>query len=108
MLGLLPITAAPLLGAHGATNFAPYGQSVQTAIDQRLQEDPSVHGRAFAAVLRVNVRADGALHLASLARSTGDAAMDRAIAAAVNGAVAPRSPPDGMPQPIWFELTSHR
>ncbi len=108
MLGLLPVEARPTIGGGGAGDFAPYGQAVQAAIDRRLQADPAIRGRRFRAVLRVTVDAEGSAHLASLAKPTGDSALDRSIALAVNGAAAPSGPPTGMPQPIWFELTNQR
>ena len=108
MLGLLPVSAKPLLGSRNDADFVPFSQAVQSAIDRRLETNPLVHGRMFVAILRVEVGTNGALHLASLAKSTGDAALDHSIAMAVNGAVAPSAPPAGMPQPIWFELTNQR
>lgn len=108
MLGLLPVEAKPMIGGRSPLDFAPYGQAVQAAIDRRLETDPIMHGRNFDAVLRVTVDAHGAAHLASLAKPTGDPALDRSIALAVNGALAPSGPPPDMPQPIWFELKNQK
>ena len=105
MLGVLPVRAKPLIGTPDTRAFVSYSERVQMAVGRRLKLDPAIQGRHFVAVLSITVAADGALHLESLAKSTGEAAIDRAITLAVNGAAAPDSPPANMPQPIRFELT---
>ncbi|CAH0348284.1 MAG: secretin and TonB N-terminal domain-containing protein [Sphingobium sp.] len=103
MLDVLRVTAAPMIGARPEKSFEPYGRSIQTEIYRRLQGDPLTSKKRFRAVLAVHIDPQGTLRRADVVRLTGADALDGDIRRVIDG-IQLSSPPEGMPQPIWFEI----
>ncbi|MCG2841233.1 TonB family protein [Sandaracinobacter sp. RS1-74] len=106
VLDVLRVTAPPMIGTPPKTQFEPFGRAVQAAINDRLQTDPRTSKRPFRARLTVHIDASGVLRRPEVVRSTGNAKLDADIRKVLDGAQMPGQPPEGLPQPVWFEVAA--
>lgn len=105
VLDRLRITARPMIG-RPRPDYQPYGQIVRNQITRQLFETPGIRGRRFETRLAVRLDPVGVIRWLAVKRSTGDTVLDEAIVRALEGASMPIPTPEGMPQPIWFEIVA--
>lgn len=106
LLDRLRVTAAPVIIGARRTDYRPFGQIVQSAITRQLQNAPRTQGRRFQTRLAVRIDTHGIIRHLSVEQTTGDAALDGEIVRLLQDAPMPAIPPEGMPQPIWFEIVA--
>ena len=95
------------LVGSGVSQLTWYAGLVQSAILAELNNEKLVRSRAYNVPIKVWTRADGSIERSELARSTGDAQVDRAIERAVARVVRiPYAAPAEMPQPITIRITA--
>lgn len=104
VLDTLRVTASPMIGTSSRARFEPFGRTVQAAINQRLQNDPRTSARAFRVRLTIEIDATGLVRRPTIIHSSGDEKLDRDIRIVLDGARMPASPPEDLPQPVWFEV----
>jgi len=84
-----------------------YANQVQIAISQALQSNTNTRTAEFRVDVQIWSDRTGRITRAHLVRSTGDAALDKAITDEVlAGLLLQEPPPDGMPMPIVLRLTA--
>ena len=84
-----------------------YANQVQSTISQALQNNNTTRTADFRIDARIWSDRAGRITRAQIVRSTGNAAMDKAIANDVlAGLILQEPPPDGMPMPIVLRLTA--
>ena len=106
VLDVLRVTASPMIGSPPPNRFDPYGRSVQSAINRRLQDDPRTSKKPFRARLALHIDEGGTIRRLDLVRSTGKAQLDADIRSVLERAHLPEGPPADLPQPIWFEIVA--
>lgn len=102
-LGRMRVTTGRMIGARPA-DYRPFGQLVQGTIMRRLQDNAATQARRFEARLAVYIDAQGVVRPLQLESGSGDAVLDAAILRVLDGLALPEAPPEGMPQPVWFEI----
>ncbi len=95
---------APLLRDDAGTEQW-YATAAQLAIQRALQRDPAVRGGNYRVLVRVWIDAGGTIDRLTLARSTGAAPRDAAIAHALEG-LPLGPPPRGLHLPLGIVLTA--
>ncbi len=91
----------------GGDKFAWYAGVLRTQIQRILSRNDRLRGAEFKVIVGVWVEPDGSVHRAELMESTGDAEKDKKIKLALADIPPLREvPPDGLPQPIRFRLSS--
>lgn len=91
------------------TRWGWYAGQVQQAISRALQDHKSTRTADFRVEAKIWADQAGRITRARLDGSTGNVALDKAIADDVlTGLVLQESPPDGMPMPIVLRLTARR
>jgi TonB family protein len=80
-------------GVGGDFGEAAYRRFLSTALQQAIQSDDQASRLYFTAQVRVWVSADGRISNVAIARSSGDARMDRTLVAALIGAGRLDEPP---------------
>jgi hypothetical protein len=83
-----------------------YATAVQAEILHALQQDPDIRGGNYRVLARIWIDPGGVIHRLALARSTGDAVRDAAIAHVLTG-LALSEPPPGLRQPLGIVLVSY-
>jgi periplasmic protein TonB len=93
-----------LIGSGGAA-FAWYTGKLKDAVSDRLTSDPKLHAQKFTVNVRLWIAADGHIKQVRLAGSSGNAAIDGEISAALRSmANLDEAPPIEMPQPITLQI----
>lgn len=96
-------------GGGGGSKYGAYAGMVQTRIAEALRRNPRTKSAALRIEVRVWPDATGRITRASLANSTGDAALDAAIRDEIlTGLRLAEPPPADMPTPIVLRLTAKR
>jgi TonB family protein len=96
-----PTEGAPVLRT---TPYRLYGTIVRSRILEILQKNPTTNGGSYSVKLSVWVSPSGTLLRHDLLQSSGDAARDRNISAALRNVNFNQSPPADLPQPIDFAV----
>lgn len=97
-------------GGGGGTRFGWWANEVQTRIEQALRQNNRTRTASIPG-LRVRIWADntGRVTRAQLVGTTGDTALDGAIANDVlTGLQLQEPPPSDMPMPVVLRITAHR
>lgn len=95
------------LVGSGQSQLTWYAGLVQSAILAELNNERLSRSRAYSVPVKVWVRSDGSIERTQLARSTGDAEVDRAIERAAARVVRiPFAAPAMLPQPITFRISA--
>lgn len=97
-----------LIGGGGGHAILWYGQQVQKGVTASLQQlvDGEVRHKKFSAMASVWIGADGSIHRAELAGSSGDEKVDAALRQALSALRLrlDRPPPPDMPQPVKIRI----
>lgn len=98
------------LGSSGrsASRWGWYAEKVQATLADALRRHPRTREATLNARVRVWPDAQGRIARASLASSTGDVALDAAVADALTGAQLAEPPPADMPTPIVLRISARR
>jgi periplasmic protein TonB len=93
--------------ASGGSAFNWYAGLLKNEVLEQLESVKDTHRGAYSATVKIWVRGDGTIERAQLAQSTGDAARDKAIEAALSHITrVSEAPPADMPQPISLRIVS--
>jgi len=96
-------------GGNGDGRWSAYAAQMQSAIASALRNNQHTRAATFHLDVRVWADATGRVTRATLASTTGDASLDRAIEGDVlNGLQLQDPPPTGMPMPVHMRLTAVR
>lgn len=101
-LNRLRVTTGRMIGKP-AVDYRPFGQMVQSTIMRRLQDSP-VQTRRFQVRLAVRIDDHGVMRPLGTQAGSGDALLDKHLLQILTGLALPEAPPEGMPQPVWFEI----
>ena len=98
------------LGGSGtaASRWGWYAAKVQNSVGEALRRNPRTREAVLNERVRIWPDSAGRIARAKLADSTGDAALDSAITAALIGVPLPEPPPPDMPVPIVLRLSARR
>ena len=102
-LNRLKVTTGRMIG-QPSTDYRPFGQVVQSTIMRRLQDNSATQSKRFKARLAISIDAQGVIHPLRLESGSGDIALDGEVMRVLEGILLPEAPPEGMPQPIWFDV----
>ena len=95
--------------SSNSSRWGWYANQVQNTISQALQNNHRTRTADFRIDARIWSDRTGRITRAQIARSTGNAVLDKAIANDVlAGLILQESPPEGMPMPIVLRLTARR
>ena len=84
-----------------------YAGLVQKDLQSALAAIDEIRKGRYTVVLNIWLSRDGVIEDSELVRGSGDAAIDQALASALNSGVrVSRQPPDDLPQPIKLRITS--
>lgn len=103
VLDRLHISTGRMIGKP-RTDYRSFGEVVQSTIMRRLQDNPPVQARRFLVKLAVQIDPQGVIRDLHVESSSGDAVLNGELIGLLNGMALPRTPPEGMPQPVWFEI----
>lgn len=93
----------------GGTKFGWYAGQVQSRVAEALRQHRKVRTSRLNLTVRIWADPSGRITRASLAQSTGDPELDRAIDKEVlTGLQLQGPPPEGMPMPIVMRITATR
>lgn len=106
VLDTLSVTAAPLIGSSAPQRNEAYGRLVLTEVRRKLQNDERTGKRAFLVKLSVQIDSAGVIRQPVLTRRTGDPSLDADILRVLEGTQVSSSPPEDLPQPVWFEVSA--
>lgn len=96
-------------GGQGGSRWGWYGGQVQTQIHDALLAHQKTRSAGVSTTLRVWVDAAGRVTQVEVVRSTGDAAIDKALQNEVFAGLTLReAPPADMPQPIVLRVSGRR
>lgn len=97
------------IGGAARSRWGYYAGQVQKTIAEALRQNPKLRKAALSAQVKIWADSNGRITRATLAKSTGDAALDQAITGdALRGLQLSEPPPQGMPMPINLKLTARR
>jgi len=97
------------LGGGNRSRWGWYAGQVQKTVAEALRQNPRLRKAAMSAQVRVWADSNGRVTRVTLAKSTGDPALDEAITSeALRGLQLAEAPPRGMPMPINLKLTARR
>lgn len=97
------------LGGAPRSRWGFYAGQVQKTIADALRGNPKLRKAALNAQVRVWADSNGRISRVTLAKSTGNAALDEAITSeTLRGLQLAEAPPKGMPMPINLRLTARR
>jgi hypothetical protein len=102
-LDRLRVTAARMIGKP-PVDYQAFGQVVRTTIMRRLQDNPSTQQKRFQARVAVQIDAQGVIRHPIMENGSGSSALDAEIIRILHYTTLPNPPPEGMPQPVWFEI----
>ncbi|MGH6612759.1 STN domain-containing protein [Sphingomonas sp.] len=102
------VRASLIIGTANRAVFDAYGRRAQTEIRTALQGDPVIAQRQFAVEIRLEIDGTGQMGAVALLRGTGDLACDDRIARLLNGRHLSQPPPEGLHEPLRFQVTSAR
>ncbi|MBL8200205.1 MAG: energy transducer TonB [Chromatiales bacterium] len=96
-----------LLGAGSSDQYSWYGQVLKGDLIDKLAEIRDIRRDRYSVVVRLWLAPDGRIEKFKVASSTGDAALDRDLVAALEslGRVS-ELPPAGLPQPVRLRIVS--
>ncbi|MFZ4764519.1 MAG: TonB C-terminal domain-containing protein [Roseimicrobium sp.] len=96
-------------GRRGGSKFGWYAGQVQTRIAEALRENKRTRSASLSLQVRIWADSNGRITRASLADSTGDAAVDTALKDEVlTGLKLQEPPPADMPMPIVMRISARR
>jgi protein TonB len=95
-------------GGRAASRWGWYAGKVQATLAETLRRNPRTREAVLNGKLRIWPDSTGRITRATLADSSGDSALETAIAGALTGVQLPEPPPAGMPSPILLRLSSRR
>lgn len=94
-------------GRKSAYQFAFYTNQIKSQIEDALGKDKDLTGKQYKVVVHIWLAQDGKVERFELAGSSGDAAIDQKIKAALTDMPSLRdAPPEDMPQPVKLRITS--
>ncbi|HEX7853768.1 MAG TPA: TonB C-terminal domain-containing protein [Sphingobium sp.] len=103
VLDRLRISTGRMIGKP-RTDYRAFGEVVQSTIMRHLQDNPPVQARRFQARLAVQIDPQGVIRQLHVESGSGNPMLDEELTGLLNGMALPRTPPEGMPQPVWFEI----
>lgn len=96
-------------GGRGGSKYGWYAGQVQTRIAEALRKNNRTRSASLSVQVRIWADSNGRITRASLADSTGDAAVDGAIRNEIlTGLQLQEPPPQDMPMPIVLRITARR
>jgi TonB family protein len=96
-------------GAGGNSKWGWYAGQVQSRVVSALRNNKRTRAAGMDLKVRIWADASGRVTRATLAGSSGDAAVDRAIKDEIlTGLQLDQAPPEGMPMPIVMHIAARR
>lgn len=95
-------------GGGASSRWGWYASKVQRSIGDALRRNPRTREALLNHKVRVWPDRTGRIARAKLESSTGDAALDAAITAALSGIQLGEAPPADMPSPILLRISARR
>jgi TonB family protein len=98
------------MGIGGSrAKWSRYAVQVQSSIADALRRHPAIRTARLTAEIRIWADSNGRITRVTIARSTGDPALDSTLKAeALTGLQLPESPPKDMPMPITLSVSARR
>jgi periplasmic protein TonB len=96
-----------LLGAGSSDQYSWYGQILKSDLIDKLAEIRDIRRDRYSVVVRLWLAPDGRIQKFKVVTSTGDAALDRDLVAALESLDrVSEMPPAGLPQPVRLRIVS--
>lgn len=101
--------AAGGIGGGSRSRWGWYAGQVQKTIAEAVRKNPQLRKAVLSAQVRIWADSSGRVTKVTLAKSTGDPAMDEILTTqTLRGLRLAEAPPQGMPMPITLKLTARR
>jgi TonB family protein len=91
-------------GRASPLRYGFYAAAVRMEVGQALRRNARLRARRYRIQLSIWLAPDGRLAQSRMHKSSGDAGIDGAVAAALGTIVVRPSPPEGLPQPIHLDV----